>query len=231
MTEVFPAQWQETLTGEMLLLSLLGQIAYKFPDNKERGWFQSLIDEDVFAEAPFSAEREDVKAGLEVLQKWVEAGLSDATLKLMQVDYTSLFIGSADIIAPPWGSVYLSDSRLMFQEKTLEVRNWYRRFGLQSEKLYSEPDDHIGLELAFLAHLAKLGVQAIDEEDQEQFAALLDAQRNFMSEHILRWAPRFCEKVIAGAKTDLYRGMALLIRGALFDLAELLGLEITEFSK
>ncbi len=125
----------------------------------------------------------------------------------------------------------MSDSRLMFQEKTLEVRNWYRRFGLQSEKLYSEPDDHIGLELAFLAHLAKLGVQAIDEEDQEQFVALLDAQRNFMSEHILRWAPRFCEKVIAGAKTDLYRGMALLIRGALFDLAELMGLEITEFSK
>jgi len=231
MTDVFPAQWQETLTGEMLLLSLLGQIAYKFPDKKERGWFQSLIDEDVFAEAPFSAERDDVKAGLEVLQKWVEAGLSDETLKLMQVDYTSLFIGSANIIAPPWGSIYLSDSRLMFQEKTLEVRNWYRRFGLQSEKLYSEPDDHIGLELAFLAHLAKLGVQAIDEEDQEQFAALLDAQRNFMSEHILRWAPRFCKKVIAGAKTDLYRGMALLIRGALFDLAELLGLEITEFSK
>jgi len=231
MTDIFPTQWQETLTGEMLLLSLLGQLAYKYPDDEERGWFQSLIDEDVFAEAPFSAEREDVKAGLEILQKWVAAGLSDETFEQMQVDYTRLFIGSAEVIAPPWGSVYLSDSRLMFQEKTLEVRSWYQRFGLQSEKLYREPDDHIGLELAFLAHLAKLGIQALGEEDPEQFAALLDAQRNFLSEHMLRWAPRFCEQVVAEAKTDFYRGMALLMRGALFDLAELLGLDFTEFAR
>ncbi len=231
MTDVFQAQWQETLTGEMFLMSLLGQIAYKYPDNQERGWFQSLIDEDVFAEAPFSTEREDVKAGLEVLQKWVENGLSDDVFEQMQVDYTRLFIGSTAVIAPPWGSVYLSDSRLMFQEKTLEVRGWYRRFGLQSDKLYREPDDHIGLELAFIAHLAKLGIQALGEEDPEQFAALLDAQRKFLSEHMLRWAPGFCEKVVAEARTDFYKGMAFLIRGALFDLAELLGLDIVEFDK
>ena len=53
---------------------------------------------------------------------------------------------------------------MIFQEQTLHVRQWYSRFGLQVVKLHKEPDDHIGLELEFVAHLANLALQAIRSE-------------------------------------------------------------------
>ncbi|MBO2519906.1 MAG: molecular chaperone TorD, partial [Firmicutes bacterium] len=40
------------------------------------------------------------------------------------------------------------------------MRNWYARYGLVAEKKGQEPDDHVGLELEFVAHLAGLALEA-----------------------------------------------------------------------
>ncbi len=80
MTKPAPIDWQEMLTGEMLLLSLLGRIVYTYPENEERTWLESLIEEDVFSEAPFAAEKDETKAGLTLLQQWGEAGITFFTV-------------------------------------------------------------------------------------------------------------------------------------------------------
>lgn len=80
------------------------------------------------------------------------------------------------VLAPPWGSVYMSEERLVFQKETLEVRNWYREFGLAAENLYREPDDHIALELGFLAHLAKLEYEALKAKDVIRYQEIRQAQ-------------------------------------------------------
>ena len=228
MTKPARINWQETLTGEMLLLRLLGRIAYTYPENEERPWLQSLIDEDIFSEVPFAVEKDEINTGFKLLQKWAKNGLNDESFEHVQADYTRLFIGPGKVIAAPWESVYFSEERLTFQEQTLDVRTWYRRFGLETEKKYHEPDDHIGLELLFLSHLASLGIQALDEQDNPRFEEVLNAQREFLQKHPGAWALTWCGLVEANARTDFYKGVAYLTRGALSALADLLDVKLAK---
>ena len=213
--------WRSFLEAEALVLSLLGRAFYVYP---ERGWLQRLADEDVFAGSPLGDAQPDVRAGLELLRTWAQGcrgGMTDEAFDEIRADYTRLFIGPARVVAPPWESVHFNEERLTFQAQTLDVRAWYRRFGLQADKLNHEPDDHIGLEFAFLAHLAQLGAA---EENQVELERVLDAQRAFITEHPGRWVPRWCDLVSAEAHTDLYKGFALLARGTLAQVAAALQL-------
>ncbi len=228
MTKPAPINWQETLTGEMLLLSMAGRIFYVYPEKAERTWLQSLIDEEIFSEAPFATKKEETIAGLKLLQRWGDDGLADEGFEKIQLDYTRLFIGPGKLIAAPWESVYFDEERLTFQEQTLDVRNWYRRFGLEAERKYHEPDDHIGLELLFLAHLATLGLRALEEKDNARFEELKEAQREFLQKHPGAWVLTWCGLVEANARTDLYKGVAYLIQGALAALSEVLDVKLAK---
>jgi TorA maturation chaperone TorD len=210
------------LFGEVLLLQLLARGLYYEPD---RAWLQGLIAEQVFAEAPFGAEQPEIKRGLEVLQKWSEeqaGGISDQSFLDLKLDYTRLFIGLDFLPTAPWESVYFNRERLVFQEQTIQVREWYSQFGLQAEKLNKEPDDHIGLEMLFIAHLASLALQAIEKANQESLTGILQAQHDFLAEHPLRWIPGWAKLVEQHAETDFYRGLAHLTHGALLAAAEML---------
>jgi putative dimethyl sulfoxide reductase chaperone len=213
-------EWKETLTGELLLLSLLGRVIYNYPN--ERAWYQSLFEDDLFSEVPFASDQDETKTGLGLIQQWGKAGITDLAFENMQADYTRLFIGIGKVLVPPYESVYFNEDRLVFQERTLEVRSWYLRFGLEAEKKKQEPDDHIGLELLFLSHLASLGIQALEKEDQPRFSELLDAQREFLKTHPGTWALSWCGLVQKNAQMDFYKGIAHLTRGALFSLSDVL---------
>lgn len=221
-------EWNTILLGEALLFGLLGRFLYTQLD---KAWLQSLIDEDVFAEVPFGAAQNETVLGLELLQKWSQeniAGLSDGSFDDLRADYTRLFVGVGRVLAPPWESVYFNEGRMVFQEQTLQVREWYRRFGLQAEKLHKEPDDNIGLEMSFVAYLAKLGLQSLEEQDEIKFDLLLDAQRQFLTEHLLQWGPLWCDLVNDHAHTDFYQGLAHLTRGALLAVAQQFNVELSK---
>jgi TorA maturation chaperone TorD len=231
MTNTTPLVLQEILTGEVLFFALLGRAIYTYPDDVHRDWLQSLIDEEVFFDVPFAAEQRETQVGLEILQQWAGKGLSRKAFERIQADYTRLFIGPGKVLAAPWESVHFGKEPLIFQPRTLDVRAWYRRFGLETEKLYQEPDDHIGLELIFVSNLATLALKALQDSDQQRLQELLDAQREFASEHLLRWGPAWTKLVKKHAATDFYRGIAHLTHGSLLALAETLQIEMpTEVS-
>lgn len=214
--------WLTLLTGEALLFGLLGKALYS---NPEEEWLQPLVDEQVFIESPFASNWPEIIEGLSRLTDWAngwQGGEKAESLVNLKTDYVRLFSGIGKSPVIPWESVYFSDNHLLFQEQTLDVRAWYRRFGLEAEKIHREPDDHIGLELLFLSHLAALGIQALNEQDNVRFEELLDAQREFFKKHIGIWAPMWCNLVEKHAQTDFYKGLASLTRGALSALAEVL---------
>lgn len=218
--------WPTALMGETLMCGLLNKAVYEYPD---RAWLQALIDEEVFAQAPFAEQQPDVIAGLAALQTWAAAhhdGLSTTAFDEVRADYTRLFIGVDRVLAAPWESVYFNDERLLFQEQTQQVRQWYLRYGVEPEHSRTEPDDHIGLELAFLAHLAQRGLQALEQGDPAAFEASMAAQRGFLAEHLLKWAAAWCGLVLEHARTDFYRGVGLLTRGVLTELARLFELKL-----
>jgi len=184
-----------------------------------------LIQEDIFSDLPFGMEQVEAKHGMELLQRWANenrSGLNTLQFKALQDDHLKLFVGLGKVIAPMWASVYFSEKKLLFQEQTIQVRNWYARFSLQAEKLNQEPDDHIGLEMLFISHLASLALQAIEQDDEKTLNEILQAQREFLSEHLLRWGPVWAKLVKERAETDFYRGLAHLTHGALLAVAETL---------
>jgi putative dimethyl sulfoxide reductase chaperone len=214
------SQWHTILTGELLLLGMLGKLLYTYPD---QDLWTTISDDDLFAEVPFADGQTAVRQGLAHLQTWSRAQKErtpNESLSELQADYTRLFVGPGKVLAPLWESVYYGEERLTFQEETLDVRRWYQRFGLELVNLYHEPDDHIGLELAFLAHLAGKALAALEAGDQAGFHSFLQAQKQFLTGHPLRWVFDWCALVEEQCRTDFYRGIALLTRGALLELRD-----------
>ena len=50
-------------------------------------------------------------------------------LDQLKSEYTKLLVGPGKMIAYPWESVYLGKENLLFQESTLRVRQFYRKYG------------------------------------------------------------------------------------------------------
>lgn len=222
------ADWPTTLIGEILLLGLISKTLQTYP---EKEWLQSLIDEDLFAEPPMGEGQAEIENGMTLLQKWAQdnrTGINDKVYQELKLDYTRLFIGLGEPLAPPWESTYFSVDQLVFQEQTIQVRNWYRKFGLQTEKLHQEPDDHIGLELSFISFLSSQALEALEAGDEARFTTLIESQEEFLSEHTMRWALQWCKLVEQHAQTEFFRGMGLLTKGALFLIAQQRGLLIPQ---
>jgi TorA maturation chaperone TorD len=214
--------WAEILTGEALAFSFLN---IAFHEKPNASFIDTLISEDVFAHWPLNAADEYTTRGLETLQDFSRAWQS-GQLAALKKDYQQLFIGPHSLPAPPWESVYLSVEHLIFESQTTAVREFYGRYGLQVTNLYKEPDDHFGLEMAFLAHLCGLGLEAIRENNAEKLDTILAAQREFLEEHPLLWAPDFLHRVASHAQTPYYRGVAWLALGTLGAAAQLCELDV-----
>lgn len=130
-------------------------------------------------------------------------------------DFTRLFVGPGRLKAPPWESVHRSRDRLLFEAETLQVREWYARFGLAAPRLNREPDDHVALELEFLAALAERALTALEEDRPDDATALVEAHQAFLAEHVLPWVPALMEMIRENAETSFHTGVAELVTGAL----------------
>ncbi len=132
-------------------------------------------------------------------------------LDRLKDEYTRLFVGPTEMSAPPWESVYTGEEGMLFQLSTLEVRDFYRRFGLLPEGYPRVADDSLALELGFMAELARRSVAAFEAGDDAALAAVLRGALDFLNAHLLIWVPRLLERM-AGAESDwLYPQMVLVL--------------------
>jgi TorA maturation chaperone TorD/Pyruvate/2-oxoacid:ferredoxin oxidoreductase delta subunit len=122
----------------------------------------------------------------------------------LEVEYARLFVGPGRPVAHPYESVY-REGRVM-GDCTLAVRQSYAAEGLAPEG-HSLPD-HVAVELEFMAHLAQREAEAQERGDEEEALAYLRQQEAFLSEHLGRWLPRFCQRVLAGGAHPFYADLA-----------------------
>jgi putative dimethyl sulfoxide reductase chaperone len=218
--------WVVQFEGQMLVCGMLAKALYGVPD---REWLGRIARKRLFDEIPFGSALPEISTALSKLKGWMEGvsgPLDDAAFVAVRDDYTRLFVGPNQLLAAPWESVYTNKDRAVFQRETVSVKNWYQRFDLVLESSYNEPADHIGLEFAFLAHLAKLTVAASDIRDGGEVKRLIDAQRGFLSQHMLRWVPRWADDVVRYARNDLYCGLGWLARGTVLEAASFFGADV-----
>lgn len=142
--------------------------------------------------------------------------LNQAVLDQFAADYADIYLTHA-YGASPHESVWLDEDHLMRQEPMFQVRAWYARHGLTAGDWRHCPEDHLALELQFLAHLVA----------PERGDTLPEAAR-FMDEHLLRWLPLFARRVAERCRTRFFAALALLTDAYCEELRELLALILAE---
>lgn len=135
-------------------------------------------------------------------------------------DHFRLLRGPGQPLAVPWASVHLSQDALLFDEETFAVRQAYARHGLAVPHVNREPDDHISLELEFLATLLVRALEAAGADDPARAEELVAAHDEFCRDHLLPFGPDFFAAVEQHAATSLYRGVGVLGADALAQVAE-----------
>ncbi len=205
----------QRLSSEAVCFKLLGRILYREPEAEA---IDELISLDVFDSLPFGSDEQESQLGLGLLQSWQKDSAQRSSAEVfdeVKSDYFRLFLGIGKPEATIWESVYFTHDRTLFGKKTLEVRNWYKRYGLELELKNREPDDHLGLELLFIAHLVDQAVIANEQNDKEKLKKLEEDTRSFITEHPLAWVDQWLAMVQKHAKTDYYKGIAYVTKGIL----------------
>lgn len=134
------------------------------------------------------------------------AGLPAARLSQLEAEYTYLFLGPGKLPAPLWESVYVTGRNEVCTEETLAVRQAYRINGFSTDGFPFVAEDHIAVELAFMASLSK---SAFDASEREAFERAADAQDRFLDDHLNRWVKSFAERMLAQRATGmLYPALA-----------------------
>ena len=214
-----PAEWRGRQDQQAIAYHFLGRCFYETPRAE---WLAALAGDRLFEAWPFPSRDDGTAAGLALLSafcaRWDPAGLG-----ALEWDFNRLFVGPGEMRAPPWESVHRSKTKLTFQEPTLQVREVYQRFGVEAPGIHHEPDDHLGLELAFVATLSDQAAGAAARGDTAHLARCFQAQRDFLRDHLLAWAPACLALVEKHAETDYYRGAARLALGSLDESARLCG--------
>lgn len=146
------------------------------------------------------------------------SGVWENSITELAADYMRVFFGhgyNGHAAAYPFESVYTSEKRLLMQSARDEVLALYRAAGLDKDEDWKEGEDHIALELEYMQILAGRAADALIRGDRENAIAQLTAQRNFLDDHLLGWAPMLAAEMKKFAKTDFYRGLASMMVGFL----------------
>ena len=142
------------------------------------------------------------------VQKMMDELESTDTLEALTVDYARLFVGPYELLAPPYGSVYLDGERQIMGDSSLEARNKYREAGLDTSTDFRDPPDHITAELEFMYFLIFKEVEAIGNSDIEATLRFIEKQRAFLREHLGAWVFDFAESIEEKAEDDFYKNLA-----------------------
>ena len=85
----------------------------------------------------------------------------------------------------------------------------YTSAGIVFNKCNGEADDHIAIELEFMAVMHER--MLYNSFSIRSAMELLDIQVAFLEEHLLKWTPTFCEKLNASTDSTLYLGLSHML--------------------
>jgi len=136
-------------------------------------------------------------------------------LDALAVEYARLFLGPGKHISPHESVHHKKEgtqSGQLWGESTAEVKKIIESSGLEYKTEYTGLPDHISVELEFMQQVVMREEQAWQDDDKETALLCQKNEKKFVDEHLFRWIPDFCEKVIEAAESPFYQEMARLTR-------------------
>ncbi|GLS92201.1 chaperone protein TorD [Psychromonas marina] len=118
----------------------------------------------------------------------------------LAADFSELFLTDAKKGAPPYASVYLSESGQLFEKPHLQMLELFKSEGLMIDPNFKEPADHIAIQLDYLGNL-------IIKEAQQSSTA----QTEFIQQQLLSWLPPFVNATKKVNNSGFYQGVCQLL--------------------
>ena len=118
---------------------------------------------------------------------------------LQRSAYTRLFVGPGAPVCPPWESFQPGGDGMLLGSTCLEVRRAYARRGFRPRGYPHVADDHVAIELDFVASLARE-----PQDGGEAQRGSLACQRAFLHEHLGHWTDAFADSVSQADSHGLY---------------------------
>lgn len=140
----------------------------------------------------------NITPAVKQIKSSLEPHITDELVLALQEDYVRLVRSPSKDTSPPppYESVYLEGS--LWGNSTVEVSRAYKRNGLEVQGQYkSEPPDHIGLELQFMASLSEKGKKE-------------DVQLDFLTNHLTKWFALYRKKASEHSPHKFYFGVLSL---------------------
>lgn len=135
----------------------------------------------------------------------MEKCLVNSEQNQLSLDHAALFVGPFELLAAPYGSVYLEKNRQVMGNSTVNVQKSYEEAGLAVD--VKEPPDHIAIELEFMHYLCRKEADAASAGDTENAVKFLSQQKDFYWT-ALQWVPQLCESIRTGSGSPFYQGLA-----------------------
>ncbi len=128
------------------------------------------------------------------------------------LDYTRLFLGPMDILAKPYGSVWLDQEKTLMNESSMAVLELYKEADFEMDEEFRELPDHVAAELEFLYVLIFRENEALRAGDTVTLDQARDLKQRFLDQHLGRWVGAFTSAMREHAQTDFYHQLADLTK-------------------
>ena len=128
----------------------------------------------------------------------------------LAADYARLFLSIHKTPAHPSESVYRDGVMMQFSRD--EVLSTYWSFGIDKKTDFTEPEDHIAIELGFMMFLCEKAYQALKKGKTTEASKYIQSQQDFLEQHLLKWVPKLVDDIIAAGRTQFYKSIALLTK-------------------
>jgi len=226
VTDLSPAQIEQLTTNRS---SMYGFLARIYRVEVDQGFLDQLARMDLSVDV----DEPEISEGYRLLKGFL-GHLAGSALTDLAVEYARIFLGAGlarGDAAFPYESVYTSPDRLVMQEARDQVLKIYREERLDRAEAFNEPEDHVALELEFMAYLCQKTTEALKAGDKVGTLGYLTKQKDFLEKHLIPWVPTFCADIQRIAQRDFYKAVARITVGYLGMEQELIGELIEEIQE
>lgn len=136
----------------------------------------------------------------------------------LREEYRRLFSRGGELPVAPCETMYRASEHMIPKSYAQEVREMYADFSLYFKKMHGEPDDHIAVELEFMAVLIEKMLGTVMNE--ERYQRYMNGQRDFVLLHLKRWALKFGRDLEQHADHPIYKAIGQLLQDFLAREAE-----------
>jgi len=158
---------------------------------------------------PNAETRQVVKEFVQFTDAIPSQDLDDLDIRLA-ADYARLFLSTGKVPPHPSESIYREGTLMQFSRD--EVLKTYWSFGVDKKKEFTEPEDHIAVELNFLMYLCEKAIEVLKNGDAKEARRYIQGQKDFLEGHLVKWVPKLVKDILSTAQTPFYKAIAVLTK-------------------